>query len=95
MDINSNKSTTSPVILFAIIALGFIVGYFYYSQFSSQNILESAPLAIPEDDNLTKFNSLTLDFGPFDNLNFKSLRVFGESPVQAGVSGRPDIFAPF
>ena len=95
MAIAPTKNSTSPVILFAILALGFIVGYFYYAQALQDRVQPIAPLEIPPDDNLAKFKDLSFDFAPFDDFKFKSLRIFGESPVQPGATGRVDIFAPF
>ena len=89
------KNSTSPVIIIAIAALGFIAGYFYYSQTLSDQALPIYPIIIPADDNLIKFKDLKLDFSALDNLTFKNLRIFGESPVQPGATGRGDIFAPF
>lgn len=88
------KNTASPIILFAIIALGFFAGYFYYSQTSTEPMPQALPAANIAD-NLSKFKDLKLDFSGLDNLTFKALKIFGESPVQPGSTGRIDIFAPF
>lgn len=89
------KNSPSPVISLAIIALGLIVGYFYYAQALKDQPQPFAPFEVPAGDTLVKFKNLTLDFGPFDDVQFKALRIFGESPVQPGATGRVDIFAPF
>ena len=83
------------MILIAIVALGLIVGYFYYARALQDQTVEIAPMNISPEDNLVKFKDLTFDFGPFDDLKFKSLKIFGESPVLPGATGRVDIFAPF
>lgn len=93
--ITPTKNLTSPVILFGIVALGLIVGYFYYAQAFQGQVVEITPFSIAPEDNLTKFKDLSFNFGPFDDIKFKSLKIFGESPVQPGVTGRVDIFAPF
>lgn len=93
--IASTKNSTSSVILIAIALLGFIVGYFYYSQVLQDQALPISPIDIAVDDGLAKFKDLKLDFSAMDNLTFRSLRIFGESPVQPGSSGRTDPFAPF
>lgn len=93
--ISPNKNSTSPVILIGIVVLGLIIGYFYYARELQGQAVNIPPLKISPDDGLAKFKSLTFDFSPFDNIKFKSLRIFGESPVQPGVTGRVDIFAPF
>ncbi|MEK7151642.1 MAG: hypothetical protein AAB784_02945 [Patescibacteria group bacterium] len=93
--ITTNKNSTSAVILIAIVGLGAIVGYFYYSQALQDQVQPFASFEIPANDNLIKFKDFNLDFGPFDDLQFKVLRVFGESPVNPGAAGKSDIFAPF
>ena len=52
-----------------------------------------APIAAKDD--LAMFENLTIDFSILDDTRFRSLRVFGESPVRPGVTGKRDIFAPF
>ena len=46
-------------------------------------------------DDLKKFETLKINFSILDNAKYKSLEVFGESPVVPGVTGKKDIFAPF
>lgn len=93
--ITPTKNSTSSVILFGIVVLGLIVGYFYYAQVLQDQSVDITSFTIPPEDNLVKFKDLTFDFGPFDDLKFKSLKIFGESPVLPGATGRVDIFAPF
>lgn len=89
------KQTTSPVILGAIVALGFVLGYFYYSTSLKDEAVVVPPPPIKADDDLIRFKNLSFDFGPFDDFKFRSLQIFGESPVIPGPAGRTDIFAPF
>ncbi len=91
----STKNTTSPIILFAIVALGLFIGYFYYSQTSQDQVFPVAPTNGITEGNISKLKDLKLDFSGLDNLTFKALKIFGESPVQPGSTGRIDIFAPF
>ena len=93
--ITPTKNSTSPVILFGIVAIGLIIGYFYYAQALQDQSVDIVPFTISPDDSLARFKTLTFDFGPFDDIKFKSLKIFGESPVQPGATGRVDIFAPF
>ena len=95
MALASTKNSTSPVILIAIVTLGLIAGYFYYSQALQDQALPIQPISIPAEDKLAKFKDLKLNFSAVDDLTFKVLRIFGESPVQPGSTGRVDIFAPF
>ena len=89
------KNTTSPVILFAVTALGLIAGYFYYSQALQDQTPPIASVDISVDENLAKLKDLKFDFSGLDNLTFKNLKIFGDSPVLPGATGRTDIFAPF
>ncbi len=88
----SNNQSTLIVIL--IVVLGFAVGYFYYSQWSvpARTLIEPPPVA--GKDNLRLFENLKIDFSILDNKKYKALEVFGESPVNPGVTGKKDIFAP-
>lgn len=90
-----NKNTTSAVILLLIVAFGFIAGYFFYSQNPQDKTANIPPSRVALDDSLVKFRTLKLNFSAFDDLTFKTLRIFGESPVLPGTTGRADIFAPF
>ncbi len=99
------KNTTSPVILVAIVALGIILGYFYYKQVvpdqslpASSSLGGAAPVSSGNSsagDVLDKLKDLKLDFSGLDLQAFKNLGIFGESPVNPGPTGRSDIFAPF
>lgn len=97
MPITQTKNTTSPVILVAIVALGIIVGYFYYNQVASDQSLPvpAASGGAAIGDTLDKLKDLKLDFSGLDLQAFKNLGIFGESPVSPGSTGRTDIFAPF
>ncbi|MBI2669727.1 MAG: hypothetical protein HYX20_01070 [Candidatus Yanofskybacteria bacterium] len=95
MPIAPTRNTTSLLILVAIALFGLIVGYFYYSQALQDQVIPISPIDISADDGLAKFKDLKLDFSVLDGLAFKALRIFGESPVQPGSTGRADPFAPF
>ena len=63
--------------MFILLSLiGIIAGYLFYSQTISGQPIEIPPLAIREQDDLSKFKDVNLDFSAFDNLFYKSLRVF-------------------
>lgn len=87
---NSNRSIMSLILVVA-----FAIGYLYYSQSIQPTQLPTSPLSITAKDDLETFRDLTINFSVLDDSRFKSLRVFGESPVRPGVTGRKDIFAPF
>ena len=83
------------MILFAITVFGLFAGYFYYSQVLQDKTLPITTVNVPVDDNFVKLKQLKLDFSGLDNLTFKTLKIFGESPVQPGLTGRVDVFAPY
>lgn len=82
-------------ILTLIIIVAFAFGYLYYSQSIQPAELPIAPPPLTAKDDLAMFKDLTINFSILDDLRFKSLKVFGESPVKPGVTGKRDIFAPF
>lgn len=93
--VEPRQTTNNPVILGAIVVLGLAAGYFYYSAVLQDQIEIAPPPPVRMDDDLIKLKNLQLDFGSFDGLKLRSLKVFGESPVKPGPAGRTDIFAPF
>ncbi len=94
MATGTSKENPSKVIPIAIAVLGVIAGYLFFSLTIQGSEVGIAPPA-PTDETLSKFKDLSLDFSIFDDARFKSLKIFGESPVQPGATGRVDIFAPF
>jgi hypothetical protein len=90
-----NKENSSKVIPIAIVVLGFVAGYLFYFLTIKGTEAEIPSPAVSQDDTLSRFKDINLDFSVFDDFRFKSLKVFGELPVQPGTTGRVDIFAPF
>lgn len=89
----TKPSSTSPIILILIIALGLIVGYFYYSQ-ANVDVSYDVPLpTAARDQGYIKFKNLKFDFAILQSKTFASLRTFGEFPVNAGVTGKKDLFS--
>jgi hypothetical protein len=82
-------------LLLLIIVVTFAMGYLYYSRSIQPGQLSVVPPPITDKDALVMFRDLIIDFSILDDTRFKSLRVFGESPVRPGVTGKRDIFAPF
>ena len=91
----ANPQTTNRSIILLILVIAFAVGYLYYSQSIQPAQLPLEPVPLSAKDDLNMFRYLTIDFSILDDTRFKSLRVFGESPVRPGVTGKRDIFAPF
>jgi len=92
--ITSTENKHSPIILVSLLIASLIGGYFYYVQVLKP---EALPIqtGVSATDTLSKFKDLKLDFSILDDAKFKSLKIFGESPVQPGATGRVDLFAPF
>ena len=82
--------------MIAIVLIGVIGGYLYYSQIIAPSKVPIVLPDIPKDDILSKFKDLkSLDFSVLSNPTFRSLKMFGEVPVLPGQTGRTDLFAPF
>jgi hypothetical protein len=80
----------------AVVLLGLVGGYIYYSQIIKPAKMAVALPDIPKSDTLNKFEDLkSYNFGILNDPVFKSLRVLGDIPVQPGTTGRTDLFAPF
>ena len=88
------KSANKPIMML-IAVVAFAAGYLFYSQFIQPAQLPINPPPVAASDDLAVFKDLTIDFSILDDSRFRSLRVFGESPVKPGVTGKRDIFAPF
>lgn len=81
----------SKVILGFIIFIGFAAGYLYYSQ-TSETIVDIGIKQI--DPDLEYFENTKLDFSILDDERYKVLEIYGEVPVDPGVTGRRNIFEP-
>ena len=88
------SNNQSILIVALIIVLGFAVGYFYYSQWAIPAMVPVEPPPVAGKDDLKKFENLKIDFSILDNKKYKALEVFGESPVNPGITGKKDLFAP-
>ena len=73
---------------------GLVVGYIAYSQWISSAEAVISPPAINNQDSLANFKKIKIDFNVLDASAYKSLITSGESPVNPGVTGKKDIFAP-
>lgn len=80
----------NKLILYLVIALGLVGGYFYYSQALAEPVIAPMPQA---SGNLDQFRNLRIDFGLLQKAEYKALRAYGESPVSPGISGKADPFA--
>jgi len=88
---NQAEKKESNLFSALIIAIGLVGGFLFYSQIiKPQQISISAPKNNQND--LSKFKTLNIDFSIFENQTFKDLKVLGELPVNPGVTGRADLF---
>ena len=74
-----------------IIFMGLALGYLYYSQ-TSEIIVDTG--AVQLDPDLQYFENAKLDFSILEDERYKALEVYGEVPVDPGITGRRNIFAP-
>ena len=80
----------SKVMLGFIIFMGLAAGYLYYSQTSE--ILTVEPVVL--DASLQAFADITVDSVILSDERYKSLEVFGEIPINPGITGKRNIFSP-
>lgn len=88
------NNQTTLLVVFLILILGFAVGYFYYSQWAVPARVPVEPPPVAGRDDLKKFENLKVDFSILDNKKYRALEIFGESPVNPGITGKKDLFAP-
>ncbi|OGN14059.1 MAG: hypothetical protein A3J47_02075 [Candidatus Yanofskybacteria bacterium RIFCSPHIGHO2_02_FULL_43_22] len=91
----TDRQPTNRSVMILMVVVAFAIGYLFYSQSIQPTQLPIDPPPLSAKDDLAKFKDLTINFLILDDSRFKELRVFGESPVKPGVTGKRDIFAPF
>lgn len=92
----NNQNQNNIFIQAAIIGLGIVGGYLYYSQLIEPNKQAIVVNEISHQDILTKFkDAKSFNFEIFNKDYFKALKILGEAPVLPGSTGRNNIFAPF
>lgn len=75
-----------------IIIVGIVGGYLYYTQFSSEPVIIESDVIVRSD--LEEFKNIKLDFEILNLEAIQNLRQIGESPVDPGLTGKRNIFAP-
>ncbi len=88
------QSSPSKLYILLIVLVGLVGGYVVYSQWFKSTTAVIPPPMLSNQDNLTAFQNLKIDFSVLDNALSKGLIISGESPVNPGVTGKKDIFAP-
>jgi len=84
-------SRQSPIILYLIMVLGFVLGFLYNSQMDPS---AAAPALLPKFQitSLKGLDTLRIDYSILEQSQFKELRIFGQLPVQASNGGSSDPF---
>lgn len=80
------------LLLVTIIIAGLAVGFFYYTNSSSDFFI--APPLDGKIDDLSIFANLNLDISGLESGKLKNFKIFGESPVNPGDTGKINPFAP-
>ena len=84
----------SRIMLSFIIIVGAIIGYLGYSNLDTPVVPDDLSLH-QRTDSIESFANLNIDFSILDNEIFKTLEIFGENPVDPGITGeRTNPFAP-
>ncbi len=79
--------------LIAIIIFGLFAGYVYYVNAPSEIIIDQSLSG--RTDDLKALENIGINFSSLDVNKINDLSVFGEYPVDPGVTGKRNIFAPF
>lgn len=90
----SAYSQPSKLYILLIILIGLVGGYVVYSQWISPMQAVIPPPPVSNQDDLATFKDLKIDFSALGGAITKELVVSGESPVNPGVTGKKDLFAP-
>lgn len=84
----------SKVILSFIIGMGLILGYLNYSQVGG-SLIEAGTESVVKKEELESLKNFSIDFSILSNEEYKTLEIFGENPVDPGITGeRINPFAP-
>ena len=77
-----------------IIVMGVIFGYLSYSGMD-EPIIEAGTGVIISKEELESLKNFNIDFSILSNETYKTLEIFGENPVDPGITGeRINPFAP-
>lgn len=83
----------SRLIISLIVIVGFTMGYLNYE--SPDDLVAIINDPVSTEDTLKKFENFNLNFSILEDERYKSLEIFGENPVDPGVTGeRKNPFAP-
>jgi len=84
----------SRIILSFIVVLGLILGYLSYSGMD-EPVVETDAGTVTSKEELEALKNFSIDFSILNNETYKGLEIFGENPVDPGITGeRINPFAP-
>ena len=89
----SLNKRTNPTILALVVVLGFMLGYLYYQGIAGESSVSDVLPVI--DPKFLSFKDMQFNLSVLDGASFRELKTYGEYPVQPGVTGRSDPFAPY
>ena len=82
----------SKFLTISIAIVGLIAGYLLYTQLIQPTEIPTPAAPVSSSDDLKSFQNLKIDFSTLDNATYQSLTIYGESPVNPGVTGKKDLF---
>jgi len=88
------QESYSKLYVSLIVLIGLIGGYIAYSQWIKPSETLVPPPIISTKDSPTTLKSIKIDFKVLDGSVYKGLITSGESPVNPGITGKKDLFAP-
>ncbi|OGN16585.1 MAG: hypothetical protein A3C88_01755 [Candidatus Yanofskybacteria bacterium RIFCSPHIGHO2_02_FULL_50_12] len=88
------QQTNSLLYTVLIVVLGLAAGYIYYSQWVAPFAAEVPPAPIAAQDDFSTFKDLKINFSSFKDKAYAKFNIFGELPVDPGITGKRDLFAP-
>lgn len=81
----------SPVLLYLIMLLGFVLGFLYNNQVDPTADVPQVPAQF-QLTSLQGLQNLKIDYSLLASDQFKQLRIFGQLPVQVTDGGKTDPF---
>jgi len=88
------QESYSKLYVSLIVLVGLIGGYVVYSQWVKPSETLVPPPTISTKDGPATLKSIKIDFSVLDDSTYKKLITSGESPVNPGITGKKDLFAP-
>lgn len=92
-NLKTQGGSSLPMILLLLALVAGFVFYFQLIKPGQVNEYELLSSVREEMSRIRTFRSLELNFSVFDRADFKSLRIFGESPVKPAPGGKADLFS--